>query len=324
MLGWISHPDDVDAQVKQWAAQHPDTCLAESIIQCAGRPVWAVTVTDRSVDDAGKRKAMFFKPHAHEPAPIAGQMNIISMLLAGRALDGRPTEFDNDRVLRETLLTFIIDANPDGTARAPVNWWDGSEYTNEEFWAWMRGIDPDTGKMWKRVDLWDDTKEDKLPLRYGIVYEQISEHEYVEPNRHHRSSLFQWIFRLCERHDWDLMCDLHQTEFETRDENCMIILPTLYDEQPPHLQERETEWGARIIAAWGDLDGGRPIREMKPLGYTGEQRQYFINCWGRFYHTVAMLTSEIQNNSPRTPPQLQMRLNEVAIRETVEYALKMS
>lgn len=323
MLGWISHPDDVDAQVKQWAREHPDTCLAESIIQYAGRPVWALTVTDRRVDDAGKRKAMFFKPHAHEPAPIAGQMNIMSMLLGGRALDGRPSEFDNDRVLRETLLTFIIDANPDGTARAPVTWWDGSQYSNEEFWAWMRGIDPDTGKMWKRVDLWDDTKEDKLPLRYGIVYEQISEHEYVEPNRHHRSTLFRWIFRLCERHEWDLMCDLHQTEFEQRDENCMIILPTLYDEQPSHLQERETAWGGRIMKAWAEIEGGRPIRDIKPLGYTGEQRQYFVNCWGRFYHTIAKLTSEIQNNSPRTPPQLQMRLNEVAIRETIQYALDM-
>lgn len=321
MQGWLSHPEQVDAKVAEWASKYPGGFLAESTTQYAGRKVWALTVTDRSVGDAGKAKTLFFKPHAHEPAPIAAQVNIINMLLEGETLDGRCTEFDNDRVLAGSLLTFLLDANPQGTADAPVEYWDGSQYTNEEFWAWMRGIDPDTGKMWKRVDLWDDTKEEKLPTRYGIVYEQISEHEYVEPNRHHRSSLFQWIFRLWERHSWDQMLDLHQTEFERQDENCMIILPCLYDDQPPAIREHEREWAERIVSAWGELEGGRPIRDSKPLNYTGEQRQYFVDRWGELYQKAPMLTTELQNNSPRTPPFLQMRLNEVAIRETIEFGL---
>jgi len=319
--GWISHPDQVDAKVAEWREAHPDTFLAESMTQYAGRPVWALTVTDRRRPDGAKKKTIFHKPHAHEPAPIAAQVNVINMLLAGESIDGRPTEFDNERVLRDSLLTFLVDANPDGTARAPVEAWDGSEYTNEEFWAWMRGVDPDTGKMWKRVDLWDDTKEEKLPTRYGVVYEQISEHEYVEPNRHHRSSLFRWIFKLWERHDWDRMFSLHQCEFVNRDENAMIILPCLYDEQPQPLQEAEIAWARKVVAAWGEIDGGRPIQEIKPLGYTGIQRQYFVERWGQFYNKCATITSEIQNNNPRTPPFLQMRLNEVAIRVTIEDAL---
>ncbi len=321
MEGWISHPDRVDAQVAGWAKAYPQAFSAESITQYAGRPVWAVTVTDRAVDDAGKTKIMVVKPHAHEPAPIAGQINVINMLLAGESLDGRPTVYDNDRVLRQAKLTFILDANPDGTARAPVEAWDGSRYTNEEFWAWMRGPDPDTGKMWKRVDIWDDTKEEKLPTRYGIVYEQISEHEYVEPNRHHRSTLFQWIFKLWERHDWDFMLDLHQTEFEKSDRNCMIILPTLYDDQPEAIKQTERSWAESIVAAWGELPEARPIAEIKPLGYSGEQRQYFIDRWGQFYAKVPLLTSEIQNNSPQTPPFIQMRLNEIAIEATVRFAI---
>jgi len=321
MQGWISHPDAVDAQVARWSEEHPECFKAESIRQYAGRRVWALTVTDRSVADEDKVKTMLYKPHAHEPAPIAGQANIINMLLTGHALDGRPTQLDNERVLNECLLTFIIDANPEGTANAPVEYWDGSQYTNEEFWAWMRGPDPDTGKMWKRVDIWDDTKEDKLPTRYGIVYEQISEHEYVEPNRHHSSTLFKWIFKLWERYDWDQMFSLHQTEFVGQEENCMIILPVLYDDQPEHLQEYEAQWAGAVVDAWSQLEGGRPIAQSKPLGYSGEQRQYFVDRWGDLYDKTAIITSEIQNNSPRTDPMLQMRLNEVAIRATIEFAV---
>jgi len=201
MSKWVSRPDDVDALVEKWADEFPQYLRAESKTQYGGHPVWALTVTDHEQESDQKPAAMFFKPHAHEPAPIAAQMNFFSQLLTGQELDGTPTALPREEILANTVLCFMPDANPAGTAAAPVDAWDGSQYTNEEFWAWMRGIDAETGKMWKRVDLWDDTVEDPLPLRYGIVYEQISEHKYVEPNRHHRSSLFQWIFELRERRE---------------------------------------------------------------------------------------------------------------------------
>jgi hypothetical protein len=319
---WISHPDEVDALIGEWSAAYPDTLLAESKTQFAGRPVWALTVTDQRVPDEGKRKIMCFKPHAHEPAPIAAQMNIISQLLTGETLDSRPSEFDNERVLRECLLVFMPDANPEGTATAPVEAWDGSEYTNEEFWAWMRGVDAETGEMWKRVDLWDDTVEAPLPTRYGIVYEQISEHEYVEPNRHHSSSLFQWIFEMIQRWpEWDAMLSLHQTEFQGSEDNAMIILPCLYDDLTAEMQGRIRSWAEDVVAAWGEVEGARVRQEVAPLGYTGVQRQYFVERWGDIYPRAPIITSEIQNNSPRTPPALQQRLNEVAIRVTIERLL---
>ncbi len=320
---WISHPDEVDAKVKEWEAAYPDIFTAEAKMQYAGRPVWSLTVTDKSVPDDAKKKVMFIKPHAHEPAPIAGQMNVINQLLTGETLDGNPSEFDADRILKQCLLVFMPDANPDGTARAPVEAWDGTEYTNEEFWAWMRGIDPETGKMWKRVDIWDDTKEDPLPTRYGIVYEQISEHEYVEPNRHHSSTLFKWIFEWLERHpQWDEMLSLHQTEFANQPINCMMILPCLYDELPAEIQEFSMQWAEEIVAAWGDVEGGLPKQEIAPLGYTGVQRQYFVERWGDLYDKVRVITSEIQNNNMQTPPAVQQRLNEVAIQVTIERLLQ--
>ncbi len=320
---WISRPDEVNAQVRRWQEEYPEIFLAENRRQFAGWPVWALTVTDRSVDDAGKHKLMIFKPHAHEPAPVAGQMNVINQLLTGETFDGRPSEFDRERVLRECLIVFMPDANPEGTARAPVEAWDGSEYTNDEFWAWMRGPDPDTGLMWKRVDIYDDREEEVLPTRRGIVYEQIDEHRFVEPNRHHASSLFQWIFELFRRHDdWSMMLSLHQTEFVNSPHNAMIILPCLYDELPADLQRYEREWAQEIVDAWGQVEGANPIPEIKPLNYTGEQRQYFVDRWGDLYQRVPIITSEIQNNSPRTPPVLQQRLNEVAIRVSVERVLR--
>ena len=322
--GWLSHPDAVDAQVAAWAAAHPDHLLAESITQYAGRPVWAVTVTDRRLPDEPKRKLLTFKPHAHEPAPIAGQISAISMLLDGQTLDGRPTEFDNERILRDCLLTFILDANPTGTAQAPVESWDGSQYTNEELWIWMRGLDLETCRMWQRVDIWDERKVYPFPVRYGIVYEHVSEHEYVEPNRHHRSTLFQWLFRLFERHQWDLMLDLHQTEFTWNDDNCMVILPALFDEQPPEIQAAETALAQRLLDAWSSTEGAHPTRDFAPLGYTGQERQYFLNCWREFAMQCPIITSEIQNNNPRTPPWLQMRLNEIATREAVSFLVAAS
>jgi hypothetical protein len=320
---WISRPEDVNAKVEEWAASCPNTLLAESRQQFAGYPVWALTVTDRTVADEGKRRALFFKPHAHEPAPIAAQMNVINQLLTGETLDGEPTELDRARILRECLLVFMPDANPEGTARAPVEAWDGSEYTNDEFWAWMRGPDPETGEMWKRVDIYDDREEDVLPIRRGIVYEQIDEHRFVEPNRHHKSTLFKWLFEMIERHpDFDQMLSLHQTEFVNSPHNAMIILPCLWDALPDDIRGYSREWAEEIVSAWGELEGGNPIPEVKPLSYSGEQRQYFVDRWGDLYDRYHIITSEIQNNSPRTPPGMQQRLNEVAIEVSIARLLR--
>lgn len=317
MSTWVSRPDEVDALVARWQSDHPDLLQAESRPQYRGRPVWALTVTDLSTPADKKRKLLVYKPHAHEPAPVAGQVSIICQLLTGRTLDGEPTSLDRDRILQEAWLCFLPEANPAGAAAAPVAAWDGTQYTNEEFWAWMRGVDPETGKMWKRLDLWDDTVEQPLPSRYGIVYEQISEHEYVEPNRHHRSSMMQWIETMRERYTWDRLLALHQTEFVGSVNNAMIILPCLFDQQPEALQTDERVWAEAIVAAWGGAPGGRPMAKIEPLNYTGEQRQYFINTFGDIYSNSRVITSEIQNNSLLTPPPVQQRLNEVAIEATI-------
>lgn len=316
MSNWISRPEAVDALVTRWRREHPDLLRAESHRQYAGRDVWALTVTAPGAVES-KPGILCFKPHAHEPAPIAAQMNVLSQLLTGRTLAGEPTSLPRDQWLAEAVICFLPDANPAGTAAAPVPAWDGSQYTNEEFWAWMRGVDPDTGLMWKRVDLWDDTREPKPPRRYGIVYEQVSDHEYVEPNRHGRSTLMGWLRELRARRHWDRMLDLHQTEFVGSTHNAMVILPTLYDDQPDAVRLVEQRWAQALIAAWRGLAGARPIPEVAPLGYTGQQRQYFVDTFGDIYADTAILTTEVQNNSLLTPPPLQQKLCEAAIAATL-------
>jgi hypothetical protein len=322
MNDWVSRPDDVDDLVRQWQHDYRDLLAVEHSVQYSGRPVWVLTVSDPMTPLARKQKALFYKPHAHEPAPLAAQMNLVCQLLTGRTLSGRPTELDRDRYLAEALVCFMPDAQPTGTAAAPVDAWDGTQYTNEEFWAWMRGVDAETGKMWKRVDLWDETQEEKLPTRYGIVYEQISAHEYVEPNRHPRSSLMQWLSTLAQRCSWDRWLDLHQTEFENSDRNCMVILPAGFAEQPLERQEVESSLAEAILNAWADTEGARPMTQAEPLSYTGAQLQYFLNVWREIRQECNFVTSEIQNNSPLTPPALQQRLNEVAMIATIEHMLQ--
>lgn len=318
---WVSHPDDVDALVKQWADEFPQYLRAESKEQYSGRDVWALTVADTETTDDSTPGVILTKPHAHEPASVAAQMNVISQLLVGEHLDGTPTDLPREEILENLVLCFMPDANPAGTAAAPVDAWDGTQYTNEEFWTWMRGIDPKTGKMWKRVDIWDDTTEEPLPERYGIVYEQISAHEYVEPNRHHRSTLFEWIFELRRRRKWDRMFSLHQTEFVGSNDNAMIILPCLYEQQEPQMRKEEMKWAEDVVAAWDELEGGKPQRDIKPLQYTGQQRQYFVQRWGDIYSDTVVITSEVRNNSLMCPPKLQQALTETAIVATIENLL---
>jgi hypothetical protein len=311
---WIAMPDDVDRRVDLWRRDFSEWLEVEHLISYVGRPVWALTVTDPSVPPERKRAHLFDNPHAHEPACTAGQMNFLHQLLTGENLDGTPSDLPREEILHESIITFIPDCNPDGRSRSPEPYWDGTKHTNDDFWCFMRGRDPDTGGMWKRVDLW--TVDEPHPEVIGIVYEQISETEYVEPNRHPRSSGMRLMRRLLETRRYDQYMHLHQTEFEKSAHNCMIILPVLQDELPEPIQRHNAQWADEVVAAWQEA-GESPIPESRPLGYTGEQREYFVQRWGALQREMPTITSEVQNNSARTPPDMQRLLNEIAIRVTV-------
>lgn len=319
MQSWLVMPDEVEPKILEWQERYPALVHVDHVQQYCGLKAYAVTISDKSVPDAEKKKHIFSQPHAHEPAPTAACMNVMNQLLERRGLDGNPTQLAVDALLSKTLLSFIADGNPDGRSRSPERYWDGTKWSNEEFWKWMRGIDAETGEAFKRVDRWS-TREDH-PKRIGIVYEQINEHEYVEPNRSWESSFFRLIHMLLDRHEYDQLLDLHQTEFVNSPSNCMVILPVLQDELPPEIRESNAAWAEEIVAAWATA-GGHPRPEPRPLSYKGQQREYFVQRWGHIYRRLSKLTSEVQNNNVATPPLEQRRLTEIAIRVSAERLLR--
>ena len=318
---WPAYPHQVDQLVAAWQRKYSRYLRVDSLTQYLRQKVYMLTVTDPSVPARKKRKQMFTVPHAHEPAGTVGSLNFIHQLLTGRHLDGAKSTLDRKRILKETLVSFNPDSNPGGRMRAPVHFWDGSRYTNDEFWEWMRGIDPDSGERFKRVARWSIRKEH--PLRIGIVYEQLNSHEFVEPNRDRGSSLLRLVRKYCRRWRYDQYLSLHQTEFQNRKDraNAMIILPVLHAELPAKLQEYNEAWAWDIIHRWKSV-GARPIAEVKPLGYGEPHRSWFIQCWGPLQKKTPCITVEIQNNNKRTPPEKQLLLADTAIRESVERLLE--
>jgi len=203
-----------------------------------------------------------------------------------------------------------------------VLWWDGSRYTNQELWEWMRGVDPESGGMWQRVARW--SRRACSPLRRGIVYEQLNEQEFVEPNRDPDSSLVRLFRQMDGHYHYDRSLHLHQTEFERSDRNCLINLPLLQPELPPALQEANLAWARELIAAWAALgeEIARPVPEPHPFPYYRDRQtvEWFRACWGESQQRMLELVVEVQNNSPRTPPEHQLLLMETAIWRTIAAA----
>ena len=326
---WLAMPQQVEAKVAEWQRRFPDRLRVDSITQYTGHRCLALTVGEpaRGAESAaggigaGKRAAWFCVPHAHEPGGTAAIMDFVEQLLTGRDLAGQPARFDYERARRRLFLTFNPDANPGGRTWAPCIWWDGSRYTNEELWTWMRGVDPETGGMWKRVARWSLREEH--PLRRGIVYEQLDEHQFVEPNRDPGSSLVRLFRQLDARYRFARSLHLHQTEFERSAHNCMINLPVLQPALPPALQAANENWGRAVIARWRTL-GANPVPEPRgfPYGRDPQTVRWFRACWEESQRRAPELVVEVQNNNPRTPPEQQLALALAAIQVTVEQLLE--
>jgi hypothetical protein len=313
---WLAMPQQVEERVALWEREHPGHLVVDAITQHTGHRVLALTV-GAPPTEARRPAAWFCVPHAHEPAGTAAIMDILNQLLTGKDLAGEPARFDY-RAARERLtLSFNPDANPGGRTWSPCVWWDGSRYSNDEFWTWMRGLDGHSGEMWKRVARWSLRQEH--PLRRGIVYEQLNEHEFVEPNRDPGSSLVRLFRRLDARYDFRRAMHLHQTEFVNSDRNCMINLPVLQPELPPPVQVANLRWGRDVIARWTAL-GAAPVPEPRGFPYVRDTEtvRWFRDCWGESQQRTPEIVVEVQNNNPRTPPELQLELERTAIVTTIE------
>jgi hypothetical protein len=314
---WSVRPSQTEPKILEWARKYPELVSLETQKTFGKRKAYAVTVTNRKLNDGAKQKLLISQPHAHEPAGTAGMMNVLSQLIEGVDLSGRPTALDHKQILDQAVITFIPDGNPDGRAAAPAEWWDSTAYTNDQFRELVSGLDKE-GRRSKRVGRWN--LEERNPATTGIIYEQINDREFVEPNRDRESTYFKLVLRMHERYFYGLHLDLHQTEFERSKINCQVFVPFLQKELPPAIGNRNLEFGRAIIAAWKKA-GGSPAAELTPLNYGEDQVQYFRKCWSEIYQKTPCLTIEIQNNNPRTPPRMQMQLMEASIRAAIEEIL---
>jgi len=319
MKNWLAKPHQTEPPIIQWQEAYPDLVELDCLKQYVGLNVYSITITDKSIPEDNKKRLLAVVPHAHEPAGTVACMNFIHQVLTGRHLDETPSDLPREAILSRCILSFIPDANPDGRSRAPVDYWDGTKYSNDEFWTFMRGRDPETKKMWKRLGRWSICEEN--PETIGIVYEQINEHEYVEPNRDFSSSYFRLIKRIGEKYGYGRWLDVHQTEFQNSQYNAMVILPLVQNELPVEIQQANTAWADAIVGRWQEA-GANPIPQSKPLGYTGEQAEYFRRTWREFMPIIPNVTLEVQNNNTRTSPAEQAKLEEIGIRVSVEQLLK--
>ena len=317
---FIAKQAQLEAKIAEWQAAAPDVLRVDSVMSYAGLPVYGLTLSDWRVPRAEKRAQYISQPHAHEPGATAGMADVIEQLVTGRDLDGRPTSLDVDRLLARAVITFNPIANPQGREAAPVLFWDGSRFTNDEFWCWMRGEDPDRpGKIWERYAIWD-RREVRAPERVGIVYEQIDEYRYVEPNRSRLSSFFRLFALLDAEHHYDRWLDLHQTEFVNSDDTCEVLLP-LEGLATGRIAEENVAWGRRVIRRWQEEGmAARPV--PRPTGYTDIQADYLRAAWADLLQRLSHLTIEVKNNAPVATPDFQRRCEALAVEATLAMLLE--
>ncbi len=312
---------ELEAKITEWTNLLPEKFKLHHVDAYTGHKVYAIAISDFSVPDAGKKVHYFSQPHAHEPATTAAMINVIEELLAGKDLYGNPTTLDLDTVLQKTILIFNPIGNPSGRDRAPVDCWDGSYCDNERFWCWMRGEDPaNPGHMWERIGDWD-IRNYNAPDPIGIVYEQIGEFRYCEPNRCRDSSYFKLLLAMDKLYGFDAILDLHQCEIIGDNNNCTILLPPDICMGNAEAAARKTAWGRQICLDWAadpDLD---PVLEPEMLSYTGVQRQYFLDNWGELHKRIDIVNTEIKNNSPEMTPAIQLKAQAIAIRSSIKRLL---
>jgi hypothetical protein len=305
-------PDDVDVLVRRLSG-----AKVPGFRQWAGRTVWAVTFGDEG-DLAGKQKLFVSRPHAHEPAGLAAATELIQAL-AGLGSYANGWDSWRESVLSQFVITLMPDANPAGSMRAPVAFWDGSQIPNASFFLWMFGESGTTpGERFPRVATWDK-REVTEPALLGIAYEQIDENVFVEPNRDYRSTFFKSFFCLDEKYHYDVWLDLHQTEFVNSDRNCDVHLPTCLNQLSGSMQKRHLDLGLSLHARW--LSAGGVPREKPSVPYqNNETQKAFLDAvWGPISRRMVHIVTEIQNNSPRTPVAMQVHLQLAALMETLDW-----
>ena len=325
---WLAKPKEINSKIIEWKKNFSDIVRVDKEKQFSGDPVYAITVTGK--ENIQKKNFLLAVPHAHEPAGTAAAMNFLNEIITGEKLDGSPTKLSKEEVLRNIRLTFIPLANPFGRKKSPVEWWDGTKYSNEEFEYIMVGKllgNPPAkvvNKFWHFHPVFNQ-KVERLE-NIGIVWERLSEDLYGEPHFFKGCTWWRLVNRLLDEFHYDLFIELHQGMEDWEEMDTLVIHP------------RE-HWIPKEIIKYADMIEEKVIERWKKMGaspHPGDKEYYQRAGKTRFpdlnnpYERIKMsgdwltikcgtpsLTIEVQNNNPRTPPEEQFLYEETAIEACV-------
>jgi sugar phosphate isomerase/epimerase len=324
MIPFIAKQNQLEQKISQWLSIADGKLQVDTITAYSGHTVYALTLSDFSVQRSSKKALYVAQPHAHEPGTTAGMVDVIEQLLTGKDLLGNPSKLDRESVLTNTLITFNPIGNPYGRENAPQLYYDGSRYGPEPFRCLIFGEDPEQpGKQWKRVDLWD-IREENAPNPIGIVYEPVDEFRYAEPNRCQLSSYLKLFHKMDAVHHYDYWLDLHQMMFlnsklEDTGYCCQIFLPTAGLESES-IAEENRAWAADITKAW--LDNGFAAANPISSPYSGQQAEYFRRNYGDIHKRMNRITTEVITNRPGYPLEIQVKAQSAAIETTLQRLVK--
>lgn len=315
---WRSHPEEWQPMVDEWCRLYSPSVRRHSWVQYGGIRVYGLTITDNHERQQEKSlRLLVTVPHAHEPAGTAACVDFACQLLTGHHLDGTESKLPIDEILSKALITLLPDTNSQGRARSPVRCWDGTMYDNDAFLKVAFGIAKD-GSRFGRYPQWRYSEHH--PRVIGIIYEQVDDDTFVEPNTN-RSSTHAVAIDDCYRlYRYTHYFEMHQHEVDEA-----VLLPANYDELHEAEKARLREWSEVIINSWKVL-GANPTAEPF-VPYRGQQRQQFLRAfWEGKPYEMLRLSIEVRNNrhsktDEPTPLEHQFKMALCALTITVLHLL---
>ncbi|MCS7192760.1 MAG: hypothetical protein NZ937_07255 [Armatimonadetes bacterium] len=312
---WVSYPSEWQPMVQHWALMDIKgfSVRLREWKQLGSEKVIAITVGN---PDA-KTRLLITVPHAHEPAGTSACLNALCQIITGTYLDGTLTDLPIDKIRQKLLVTFIPDSNPQGRSRSPERVWDGSKYDNDAFLKIAFGIAAN-GERFGRYPEWSYWEH--KPKQIGIVYEQVSDDLWVEPNTSRKSAHSKAIDELLAEDRYTHYLELHQHETDEA-----VLLPCWFDNLTKSQQAKLQEWAQRILSAW--MEKGFQVHEQPYIPYRGQERQKFLrDFWVGRWEGGDWLCIEVRNNQHAktgepTTLEHQLKAMLTALSETFDWLL---
>jgi hypothetical protein len=317
---WVSLPNEWQPLFKQWHKDHSEDTMLHSWSQYGSGEVISLTIGAGACLDLEELRRRPFRllvtvPHAHEPASTAAAVNMASQLLKGTYLDGTPTELPTKEILQNSVITLAPDTNSQGRARSPYRYWDG-RVDLDTLRKHMRGLDRHGG-LFGRYPEWRFSEH--KPQQVGIVYEQIDEDLFVEPNTSIRSTHTRLVDELFAVYGYTHMLEMHQHAAKQT-----ILLPPDFGYLTAEDQKRTNDWGLSIIKAWSDAgDQPNPVPHVPYLGQ--ERHQFLLHYWEGRCPGMLHICTEVLNNislqGTKVTIEWQLKMALLALETTVRMGL---